>query len=367
MCTNGSRSAIDTPWNARRTGKPSPSRSLGAVSTPRTRRGRELGVGARDARERGQVLDGDGRHAWWNAGRRAVFPVAPTRAAARRYVGVSAPLGDEAERALERRGRGEQERLGSRAADERQADGQAVDEPHRHRRDRPARDRRRAADARVRRGVPAEGEVVLPRRAVGGGDDEVDARERRLEARRGRPREVALPCRVRSSSDARPPAPRRALEELVAEVAQLDVGVGVLVGDHLGERARAVAAAPARYAVRSSDSSQSSTVSSSSSTSLGAAGYATSVSVAPARLEGADRRVEERVGPRVRREQRRRRADAEPRRRLRRRDRATPVTPGEHLVEERDVGDRPRHRSGAVLARRDRHDAGPSGSCRRWA
>src|SRR5215211_9102699 len=40
MCTNGSRSARSTPAKARRTGKPSPSRPLGAALTPRTRRKR---------------------------------------------------------------------------------------------------------------------------------------------------------------------------------------------------------------------------------------------------------------------------------------------------------------------------------------
>ena len=37
---NGSRSAVDTPANARRTGKPSPSKPLGAVVIERTERER---------------------------------------------------------------------------------------------------------------------------------------------------------------------------------------------------------------------------------------------------------------------------------------------------------------------------------------
>ena len=45
MCTNGSRVVRSTPANARRTGKPSPSRPLGAVVTETTRRSAASGPG----------------------------------------------------------------------------------------------------------------------------------------------------------------------------------------------------------------------------------------------------------------------------------------------------------------------------------
>src|ERR1019366_8652452 len=188
MCTNGSRSAMATPWNARRTGKPSPSRPLGAVVSLRTGRGREVGPGdsMRVSVVRSSTLTaGMSLKTRWRLG----YSLRATR---RQVPGLERPVCKKAKLGLDTGRRGEEEGLVARPPDERQPDGQAPNDPHRHRRDRPPRDRRGAADARVRRGVTAERQVVLPRRPIGGGDDEVDRRERGLQALRSGPCEVAL-------------------------------------------------------------------------------------------------------------------------------------------------------------------------------
>ena len=185
-------------------------------------------------------------------------------------------------RLLDRSAYGKQECFGTRTPNGPETHGEPVGQAHRGGGNGPAgngwghRDRTNAGHV-----VVAKGEVALPCRTVGGGNQHIGMGEGRLEARAQSPFEVPGPGRSIGVCTGTAQL-ERSYEQVVAEMDQLRGGVPLLVGDDLGQVLGPSAPRVGRYAASPSTNSQSRTVSSSSFSTEDGNATSTSWTSAPA-------------------------------------------------------------------------------------